>query len=279
MALLSGCAPRRSGNPKVNEVTKKGGGGDDNHNDDGRNGDGNSGTGGEGGTQTTTPNNSGSTTTTSVESLPTPGRGSTTGSSTEKCLDPGIADADQTLDYYKLKGIRGAGNGSSESQWSSSRLGESSATTGILVSDSRIHLRIMPRAAPGKGGRCGQQQTYTKLSLSISIRGPRSTGYLETLTFNEVELNECSKVLQFTVPNGVTSQAPFKLDIHDVLSDGTCRWLPGSEGCPNTLLPLPGDGPNGAGRTLRNGKKVNAPDACWKIDLHLATDDTKDIPR
>ena len=190
-----------------------------------------------------------------------------------------MADGGQVLDYYKLP-VKGAGNGGSAAQWSSElHLRESNASSTILTSDSRIHLRIMVRPAPGKGGRCRQQQTYEELSLKVSIRGRSSTAPLETLEFNKVMKNKCSKVLKFTQIPGNSSTRPFILEIHDVLSDGTCRWDPsGTEGCPR-LIPIPGDGPNGAGRTLRDGTPVNAKDACWKIDLHLATDDTKDIPR
>ena len=140
----------------------------------------------------------------------------------------------------------------------------------------------MVRPAPGIGGRCGQQQTYKVLSLKVSIRGQSSTAPLETLEFNNVKVNECSKVLKFTqIPGTVQLALLFsKFMMSSLMGHVDGFPIPvGVRGLSLNLLPIPGDGPNGAGRTLRDGTPVNAKDTCWEIELHLATDDTKDIPR
>ncbi len=215
---------------------------------------GNSGGGGSGGNSGGGSSNGGS----------LPGTGSTSGSSTNLCFAPGIGN--QILDYYALP-IKGAGNGSSFAQWSSansSDLQSANASSAIFVTDSRLHVRVVAKPAPFPNNiNCHQQLDYGSLSLSVSIKGANSGNYLQTLRFEEVKINECSQVLRYTtIPTNSTS-SPIIVEFHDVLWDFDCKWDPiGTSGCPR-MTPVWG------------GNGINA---CWQIELQMATDDTRDIP-
>lgn len=200
--------------------------------------------------------------TTPQPGLSRPPTGSATGSSTLKCWDEGIADGEQTLDYYELRNVIGAGTGNRAPQWvSTSRLTESSASPSILVSDSRVHLRILALSAPSKGGRCKNIFDYGALSMKIAIWGASSSGPLQELEFNNVKVGECSPVLRFARIPANSESSPFVLKIREVLWDYDCKWDPDRVGCATSPF-----------KRVWTG-------SCWKIELHIATDDTKDIPR
>ena len=233
--------------------------------------DGPNGPGSDGGTPSTPAqnnNNNDPPITPSVVPLPIPNSGSTTGSSTQKCYDPGVADADQSINYLELP-VKGAGNGNSGAQWSSAlHISESNASENIFVADSRVHVRIVAKEAPSRGGRCRAQTSYSRLSMKLSIWGQNSTAALQTLEFKNIKVGECTEVLRFTrIPNN-SEDNPFILKIHDVTWDADCRWDPiGTEGC---------DPSNPSAEANFNPVWTGH---CWGIELQMATDDTKDIPR
>ena len=213
-------------------------------------------------------NSPGQETPTPVVTLPTPKSGSTTGSSTLKCYDPGVSDADQSINYLELP-VKGAGNGGSAPQWASDQhISESNANENIFVADSRVHIRIVAKEAPSRGGRCRAQTSYSRLSLKLSIWGQSSTAALQTLEFKNIKVGECTEVLRFTrIPNNGEDN-PFIFKIHDVTWDADCRWDPiGTEGC---------DPSNPSADANFNPVWTGH---CWGIELQMATDDTKDIPR
>lgn len=202
------------------------------------------------------------------QGLPAPKTGSTSGSSAVKCYDSGVADADQSIEYLSLT-LKGAGTGTSAIQWSSSQhLSESGISENIFVADSRVHVRILAKEAPGRGGRCKFQTSYDRLSLKLSIGEQGSASPLQTLQFNNIRTGECSEVLKFSrIPNNGEDN-PFVLQIYDVYWDADCKWDPtGTEGCDPT---------NPSARSNFNPVWTNH---CWQIELQMATDDTKDIPR
>ena len=250
--LAGGClakqAPNRVGDGPSSGNNNGGDGGDGNNGND-------SGDGGDGGTDTP---------------LPQPRTGSTTGSSRSiRCNQPGVSDSSKyQVDYYPIPAI-GAGNDTSAPQWSSATNLPSNLASGILVSESRVHVRVIAKPAPAKdGGKCTQQNTYNKLSLKVSIRRHGSQSALETLSFNEIAKGECSEVLRFASIPANSEAKPFVLEIHDVMSDHEC--IPPND--PNDTEECPG-------MILIRGNSRSISHACWAIELQVATDHTYDIAR
>ena len=198
--------------------------------------------------------------------LALPGASSTSGSSSSKCHDEGVDDTgDKVLDYhsFRLKGTGAAG----VVHWSS-RESEHLVEGGIeddrvFVSDSRLHFRVLAKGSSPRGGRCVHQTDYKKLSLKVSIGRYGEIDALETMAFDNVKVNECSSVLRSRVVPSNTEAEPFWVEIHDVKWDHDCVWDPtGTENC-----------------TEDNDMRATWTGHCWQIELQMATDDTKDIPR
>ena len=194
-----------------------------------------------------------------------PNTGSTMGSSvSSQCFAPGVGEG---LDYAVIT-VNGAGTRSSDPSWSSTSsadLQRSNLSSSFFVTDSRLHMRVVAKRAPNPiSGVCSNKFDYSKLSLSIGVKGSNSTSYLETLHFDEIENDlfsapGCSEVLRYlNIPNNDINN-PFIVEVFNVKSDWDCRWDPTIENCPRQIT-LPTD-------------------SCWEIQLHVATDHTKDLPR
>ena len=113
---------------------------------------------------------------------------------------------------------------------------------------------------------CSLTADYKTLSLKMSLSTSSLSSPAETLRFERINVGECSEVLSFTTAQNIDNDEtnPFIIRIKDVYSDQSCLFDPsGTDGCeesPPRLYPF----------WSRN---------CWEIELHIATDDTKDIPR
>ena len=253
--LAGGClakqAPNLVGNGPSSGNNNGGDGGDGNNGNDSGDDDG----GDNGGTNTP---------------LPQPQTGSTTGSSNSLlCREEGVSDSSNyQVDYHPIPAI-GAGNGTSAPQWSSATNLPSNFAPGILVSESRVHVRVLAKPAPAKdGGKCTQFNNYNKLSLKVSIRRHGSSSTLGTLSFNEIAKEECSEVLRFASIPANDPDKPFVLEIHDVMSDHEC--IPPNN--PRNTAECPG-------MLMIRGRSDSKYHACWAIQLQVATDHTYDIPR
>lgn len=180
--------------------------------------------------------------------------------------EPGVADAGQTVNYYKLNNppivVHGAGTGTVV--WSS----ETDLTSGIdpyiFRTDSRMNIRVIPRVqsngVDGRGNNCNYGAlAYTKLNVGVRVRkqGSASGDYYQ---FQNIRVNGASKTHEFSVP---ASSYPLVIDILNVQWDYECIYyaLDGYENYPYSC-------------PMANVWQYD----CVSFDLQFSTDDTKDIP-
>ena len=180
--------------------------------------------------------------------------------------EPGVADAGQTVNYYKLNNppIVVHGAGSNTVVWSSETDLPSGVDPYILRTDSRLNLRVIPRVqnatVDGRGNSCHMLPlAYTKLNVGIRVRkqGTTSGDYHQ---FQQVRVNGASKVHEFSVP---ASSNPLVIDVLNVEWDYECIYY-ALDGYHNYPYSCP------MSSVWRND--------CVSFDIQFSTDDTKDIP-
>ncbi len=216
----------------------------------------------------------------------TPGVGTTTGSSTNKCYDPGVPDPEISTEYYiiPMKGIGGPDGGV---KFSTLIDVPSSFPQSNFTTDGRWHFRVLVGPAPGReslpfdqNSICTQSVDYGKLSFKVRVRGvdedPNALPSGRITEFNEIKKYECSQTMMVPI-NSIpfNDDNPLKqivMEFYDFKWDVDCTLDPtGTEGCNvRPMKPIWGDGVKGY---------QGVADACWAMHLHLATDETRDIPR
>ena len=180
--------------------------------------------------------------------------------------EPGIADAGQTIEYYKLNNppIVVHGAGSNTVVWSSQTDLSSGIDPYILKTDSRLNLRVIPRIqnanVDGRGYSCYMQPlAYTKLNVGVRVRKQGSTSG-DYHQFQQIRINGASKVHEFSVP---TSSYPLVIDVLNVEWDYECIYY-ALDGYANYPYSCP--------------MSTVWPNDCVSFDIQFSTDDTKDIP-
>lgn len=180
--------------------------------------------------------------------------------------EPGIADAGQTVNYYKLNNppivVHGAGTGTVV--WSSESDLPSGIDPYILQTDSRLNVRVIPRVqsygVDSRGNNCAYDaMAYTKLNVGVRVR-KQGTGSGDYYQFQNIRVNGASKVHEFSVP---ASSNPLVIDILNVEWDYECIYY-ALDGYHNYPYSCP----------FANVWQYD----CVSFDLQFSTDDTKDIP-
>lgn len=145
--------------------------------------------------------------------------------------------------------------------WSSSTL--ASENQSLFITDSRLHIRVLPKSSPGQVPESGVSDgrechfmglPYNNLKIKIGVKAKDAADYLSTHTFPLTAINGTSESYSFLVPEnswGTSSaeQKPFIVEIVSVHWDYNCGQ--GLESC-----------------------QVWKHD-CYEIEIQMATDYTK----
>ena len=175
----------------------------------------------------------------------------------------------QSNDYYTLPSIVAHGSGSNVIQWSSatdSRL-QNPSDQNIFLTDGRFNVRVLALPSPGQGvdsyGNSCQYMAlpYTKLRVKVGIRVPGSSTYVSTYTFDNIDVNSCSAVREFNLPQ---INNPFIVEVLETKWDYSCLAY-AQEGFPDHPTACPWD------YVWKND--------CFEVQVQIATSYTKDIPR
>ena len=194
--------------------------------------------------------------------------GSTTGSSSD-CYAAGTGDSSNN--YITISPIIGKGNeGSGVVQWSSKDDPnfQGSGDQEIFLTDSRLNIRVLANPSPGQGETTSTNEeckmlpiNYQKLQVKVGIKVEGAYGYQSTHIFDDIPVDGCSEVHEFSIPQ---SSEPFIIEILDVKWDYSCTYAKDVNDsnyeiyCPFSF--------------------VWAND-CFSVGLQVATDHTKDIPQ
>jgi hypothetical protein len=181
--------------------------------------------------------------------------------------EAGIADAGQTIEYYRVGQpvvLRGE-YASLATQWSS-LTHMTSLPQSVLYTDNRLNIRIIPRrvnqgTVDARGKTCTYSAVnWTKLSVGLKIRSQESsTGYF--YEFQEVPVGCASKVHPVSwIPS---SSNPLAIEVTSLKWDGGCIDY-ANRGYPNHPSACP-----------TANVWVND---CVSFQLQFSTDYTKDIP-
>jgi hypothetical protein len=173
----------------------------------------------------------------------------------------------QANDYYTLPNIVAHGSGSNIVQWSSAtdpRL-QNPYDQNIFLTDGRFNVRVIALPSPGQGvdsyGNSCQYMAlpYTKLKVKVGIRVPGSSTYVSTYTFDNIAVNNCSNVREFSLPS---INNPFIVEVLETKWDYSCiaytqEGFPDASACPWDYV-------------WKND--------CFEVQVQIATSYTKDIP-
>jgi hypothetical protein len=203
--------------------------------------------------------------------FPPPGTGTGTNTSTGQTSgtgnEDGVADAGQTIEYYKLNDpplvMHGYNNG--VVAWSSSTDLTLGLTQNIFFTDQRFNVRVIPRrtffGTDSKGVSCMfQPRPYERLQVGVRVRKaslPTGDYYL----FDDVPVDQASLIHEFTTPANTTE--PLVVEVLNVAWDWSCTDY-ANQGFPNVAGVCPWD-------------KVWATE-CVQVEVQFSTDFTKDIP-
>lgn len=207
-------------------------------------------------------------TTTSTDSAKSGGTSSGTGdSSSGDCFADGVGDS--ANNYITINPIIGKGENAGIVQYSSADDPnfQGPGDQEIFLTDSRLNIRVLANSSPGQGTTTTTSKTcemmavpYKKLQVKVGIKIQGSSGYQSTYIFDDIDVNGCSEVHEFSITQ--TSE-PIIIEILETKWDYSCTWA-------------------------NNVNDVNAESYCpfsyvWQNDcfsvgLQVATDHTRDIP-
>ncbi len=186
----------------------------------------------------------------------------------------GVADGNQTTDYYTIEGISihgTEGRTVNGPLWSTTMLGEGDQS--IMYSNTRFNIRVRPRSAPPRGESDSAGETcqyvanpYKKLKIKLCLRKAGSScDYTKTVTFGDIAVDQVSKVKEFT--NLPVTNEPLILDILSVQWDYACQnYLDQGYSSDDPVI----DGYCPMGNIWRT--------SCAAFDIQFSTDITKDFP-
>jgi len=179
----------------------------------------------------------------------------------------GVADAGQTIEYYKINQpfIVTHGTGEGIVVWNSIDDMPSGVSQNILYTDARINVRVVPHWVNGgtdkNGNPCQYQpQPYTKLQVGVRIRKQESS-VGDFYTFTDVSPECPSATREFQVPEG--TNFPLVIEVMNIKWDFSCidyanRGYPNYPGyCPYAQV---------------------WPTECIGVEVQFSTDSTKDLP-
>ncbi|GAB4410997.1 MAG: hypothetical protein OHK0056_14540 [Bacteriovoracaceae bacterium] len=180
---------------------------------------------------------------------------------------PGVADAGQTIEYYKIQDppVVAHGKGEGEIVWSSLNNLPPGVSNNIFYTDARFNLRVIPRrrhfGTDSMGVPCQYYpQPYTKLQVGVRVRKQEAaTG--DYYTFDNVPVNCPSATRQFQVPEG--TNFPLVVEVMNIKWDWPCQSY-ANQGYPNVPGVCPWD-------TVWTTE-------CVQVELQFSTDSTKDLP-
>lgn len=211
---------------------------------------------------------------------PTPG--SCTGCLYGCAGDPGVADAGQTIEYYRINGesIIAHGAPTGEIVWSSETDLPSGYNQNSFYTDARFRIRVIPKRVnsdpqgptplqDSKGATCefnNPGMAFTKMRIGVVVRrredAPGNGFYHQ---FDNVSVDCPSQPYSFPIPQN--SAYPLVFEIKNVEWDYTCTSYLASGYYTREQLEAYGVCPYA---------KVWDKE-CYELELEVATDDTKDF--
>jgi len=197
------------------------------------------------------------------------GSGTTTPSSTidTSCYADGIGESSNN--YITISPIIGKGKNSGVVQWSSKDDPnfQSAGDQEIFLTDSRLNIRVLANPSPGQGETTSTREecrmlpiNYQKLQIKVGIKIEGAYGYQSTHIFDDINVNGCSEVHEFTIPQ---TSSPFTIEILEAKWDYSCTY---------------------ARDVNDSNSEIYCPfsfvweNDCFSVGLQIATDHTKDIP-
>ncbi len=193
---------------------------------------------------------------------PTPTPTYTVSTSGSACTARGIGS--QSIEYYSSQPIIGLGSSSNTKVlWSNTTDPKQTDTFKNIASDSRLNVRLLAKASPGKdsstnyGENCPYaSMPYKKLQVTVGVKAIGAKGYasIETL---ESAVGDCSSVAELSPPINADK---FQIDVFNVKWDYDCE---GSNSYYQHACPY---------------HPVWDKD-CFEIALQVSTDHTRDMPR
>jgi hypothetical protein len=226
--------------------------------------------------ESTSTSSSSSTTTTTSDNGSTSDDSATSDDSTDDSSTSSVdctadGEGDQSSSYYNLD-ITAHGLGKGGVVWSSETAPDfqSSDAQNIFVTDSRFNIRVLAHPSPGKTTDSYNKScvydalNYSKLKLKIGVRTQGSSSYSDTFTFENVLVDSCSEVHEFSVPQ---TSDPLVIEVLDAEFDYTCQVYVNSgydEDDPDLASYCP----------YWHVPKLD----CFQIGIQLSTDYTRDIP-
>ncbi len=209
-------------------------------------------------------NNSGGGSNTSGGSNVSPPVGECHGTGSE----PGISDAGQTIDYYKISEPPIVAHGHNEGviAWSSESNMPAGISQDIFFTNARFNVRVIPRrryfGTDSKGVACAYQpRPYGRMQVGVRVRKRESPGSGDYHLFDNVRVDCASKVHSFQVP--ANTAFPLVVEILNVKWDWSCKSYE-QQGFPNVDGVCPWD-------------NVWLTE-CYSMELQVSTDTTKDLP-
>jgi len=180
---------------------------------------------------------------------------------------PGVADAGQTIEYYKINQppIVAHGTGEGIVVWSSVTNMPAGVSQNILYTDARINVRVVPRRQSFGNDSMGvpcqyYPQPYQKLQVGVRVR-KQEASVGDYYLFDNVPTDCPSATRHFQVPEGTS--LPLAIEVMNIKWDYSCTDY-ANRGYPNVPGVCPWD------RVW--------PTECVGVELQFSTDSTKDLP-
>ncbi len=229
-------------------------------------------------------NNSGNVTnpigTTSGSTTGSSTSGSTSGGSSSSCpygspSEPGIADAGQSLNYYRLNSPPAVmhGKNSWEIAFSTASDLPSTFNQNIFYTDDRFSIRVIPRrtnrGTDSRGISCDYTSSpFKKMNIGVNVRSVTTSGIGAYHQFRDVPVDCPSRVYEFEGLFPITSD-PLIIELLNVEWDYSCISHQAS----------------GSQYTYETGEALGLCPydrvwltECFEVEIQLATDGTKDLP-
>lgn len=179
----------------------------------------------------------------------------------------GIADAGQTIEYYKINQPPVVAHGKDEGVvvWNSVSNMPAGVSQNILYTDARINVRVVPKkqsfGTDSMGIACQYYpQPYTKLQVGVRVR-KQEASVGDYYLFDNVPVDCPSATRQFQVPEGTS--LPLVIEVMNIKWDWSCQSY-ANQGYPNVPGVCPWD-------------RVWLTE-CVGVELQFSTDSTKDLP-
>lgn len=198
--------------------------------------------------------------------------GSNSGTTTSSGIDTGCyanGVGESSNNYITISPIIGKGKNSGVVQWSSKddpnfqRSGDQE----IFLTDSRLNIRVLANPSPGQGQTTSTREecrmmpiNYQKLQIKVGVKIAGAYGYQSMHIFDDIDVNGCSEVHEFSIPQ---TSSPLIIEILEAKWDYSCTY---------------------AKDVNDSNSEVYCPfsfvweNDCFSVGLQIATDHTKDIP-